>query len=498
MKRIIYGFLLFSATLLAVSCGSDDSNEEILKYTTDKTLAIVKVNLQQLDKKLPKEEIMKDESGNFSEKDKEKLKLFMNADENGIDVEKPLYLMTDQNKDGFVFSFFGWLTNPSKFEANFSKISGTKIKIDEAKNLIYSNDNLIGAINDHMIVLSQNVTNPMNSMYGSSRVNASGPANDQFYADLWKRKPLENKNAVEQIKKSLDSESDVSSWINLYGMINTFSKGYIETLAIDKVLKGAGMGFSLNFGEGKIEAKGSTFFNDDLKKLVEKYYSGKSIDYSIVKNIDIDRSKSYAVGYMSPEFFRYFIKEAGFETMANNFLESKNLTVEEITNALSGHYAFVQFREDKNESQAVPEVDEYGYPVPYYPQPKMLLALGINGGKAKKIVDLINAEPMLTQNAKVYSNNELLVVSNDDKGMEMVKSNKTAVNSTLKKKSDVTTYSWSDSEDINKMIERSDRKVKMVSMESSSNVKDGNFSSDITITLDKSKKNVLHYLMGYE
>jgi hypothetical protein len=498
MKRIIYGFLLFSASLMVVSCG-EDNNEEILKYTTDKTLAIVKINLQQLDKKLPKDQILKDQSGNFSDEEKEKLKLFMNADENGIDVEKPLYIVTDQDKDGFAFSFFGWLTNPSKFEANFSKISGKKIHIDDTKKLIYSDDSLIGAINDDdMIVLSRHVGNPMAGMYGGS----TGPgtaAGDKFYADLWKRKPLENKNTVEQIKKSLDSEADVSSWVNLYGLVNTFSKGYIETLAINKLLMGAGFGVNLNFGDGKIEFKGSTFFNDDLKKLVTKYYNGKSVDYNIVKSVDIDRTKSYMLAYMSPDFVKYFVKEAGFESMVNNFFASKNmdLTLEEITNALTGQYAFVQFREDKT-AQPEAAVDEYGYPAYHYQQPKFLVALGINGNKAQKLINLLNSQPMVAQTAKIYTNKELLVVATDENDLALLKANKAAVNSTLKKPSGVTGYSWSDSEDMNKLLENSNRKVKMVSMESVSNVKDGNFSSDFTITLDKSKKNALHYLLGYE
>ncbi|AWI25881.1 hypothetical protein [Flavobacterium pallidum] len=496
MKKIVYGFLLFSAALM-VSCGKDDNNEEILKYTTDKTLAIVKVNLQQLDKKLPKDEMLKDQSGHFSEKDKEKLELFLNADKNGLDIEKPLYLLTDQEKDGFAFSFFGWLTDKSKFEANFSRISGTKIHIDETKKLIYSDSNLIGSINDDMIVLSRNVGNPMAGMYGGARP-ADSNASDKFYAELWKRKPIENKNTLEQIKSSLDSDADVSSWINLYGMVNTFSKGYIETLAINKLLIGAGFGVNMNFGEGKIEFKGSTFFNDDLKKLVEKYYKGKTADYDIVKNIDIDKTKNYSLGYMSPDFFRYFVKEAGFESMANNFLASRNVTLEEITSALSGQYAFAQFRDDNTAAQAAPQVDEYGYPILPYSQPRMLLALGINGDKAQKLINLVSAEPMLAQAAKVYSNKELLVVASNENDLALLKTNKTATNSTLKKQSGVTGYSWSDSSDVNNLLENGSRKVKVVSMESVSNVKDGNFTSDITITLDKSKKNVLHYLMGYE
>ncbi|AWA29991.1 hypothetical protein HYN48_07830 [Flavobacterium magnum] len=496
MKKIIYGLAVCLAILMA-SCGKDSDNEEILKYTTEKTLAIVKINLQQLDKKLPKDEMLNDKTGNFSDKDREKMELFLNADKNGVDIERPLYLMTDQDRDGFAFSFFGWLADQSKFTANFSKITGSKIRIDATTQLIYANDQLIGSIQDDMIVLSRHVGNPMAMVYGGSTGSPDNTLTAGFYTALWKRKPVDNKNAIDQIEKSLDSGSDVSSWINLYGMINTFSKGYIETLAVNKLLIGAGFGVSLNFGEGKIAFKGSTFFNDDLKKLVQKFYNGKTVDYNIVKNIEIDRTKNYSLGYMSPEFIRYFVKEAGFESMANNFLESRGITLEEITNALTGQYAFTQFREDDT-AQAAPQVDEYGFPVVSYAQPKFLLALGIHADKAQKLIGLVTAEPMLEQNAKVYHDKELLVVATNENDMALLKTNKPAVNSSLKKQSGVTGYSWSDASDANNMLQTGNRKLKVVSMESISNVRDGNFTSEVTITVDKSKKNVLHYLMGYE
>jgi hypothetical protein len=365
-----------------------------------------------------------------------------------------------------------------------------KSKSTKPKNLVYADDQLIGSINGDMIVLSRSMRSPY-AGYDYAQNESDGSLSEKFYKELWTRKPTENKKLIEQIDKSLDKESDMSSWINLYGVISTASRGYIETLAVNKLLVDAGIGMSLNFDKGKVQFNTKTFFNEDLQKLVEKHYKGKEVDYNIVKNIDIDEAKSYGVGYMSFDFLRYFVKEAGFEAMVNSYLETKNITFEEITNSLNGNYAFVSYKDS-----TIPEVTEEN---PYaMPEPRTLLALGINGDKANKLIDLLKNEPLLGSYAKMFNNKEVLVVSTDDKSLALIKANKAAANKTLEKKSGVNSYTWSNAEDFNKGFAGAERKVKMTSIVSVSNIKDGNATSETTVTLDKNSKNALHYLMGYE
>ena len=488
MKRILYGFLMFSAGLMAVSCGSDGTDDVILGFTTDNTIAIVKVDLNRLDEKLPKEEIMKDKSNKFSASDKEKMKLFMNAKDNGIDIEKPMYMMTDKEKDQFAFSFIGWLDDQAKFETNFSKISETKITIDKAKNLIYSDKNLIGSIKDDMIVLSRTAGNPMgNLMGGGYAPSGEGEATEKFYTEFWTRKPTEKEALIAQVTKSLEADADMSAWVNVYAVVNTLSRGYVETLAVNKLLLDAGVGVNLNFDKGKIDFKTNTFFNEEMQKLVEKYYDGKGVDYDIVRNIDVDKAKMYSVGFFSVDFLKYFVKEAGFEPIANQVLESKGLTLEDITAALNGKYAFAAFQE-----QPVDPNDPYAYP-----KPSGVFALGINGDKANKIIDMIVADESFRYYAKMYHNKEVLVFATEDSQLQLLKDNKAAANKKLNKVSGVNSYTWATGEDFNKGFEGK-AKVKVVSMESTTKVEGGNGSSETVIKLDKDKKNALHYIFGYE
>ena len=451
-------------------------------------MAVVKINLEQLDSKLPKQEILKDTTNHFSKSEKEKMELFMNAGDNGIDIGKPLYILTDYDKNSFVTSFFGWLDDEDKFVTNFSKISETKITIDKAKRLVYSDGNIIGSINGDLMVLSRSMSNPYASIYGQPETD--GSLDEKFYTEFWARKPLENKNTVKQIDESLNDKADMSSWVNLYGIISVASKGYVETLAINKLLVDAGLGLNLSFEKGQIQFNTQTFFNEDLQKLVEQHYKGKEVDYSVVKNIDLDSAKTYSIGYMSFDFLRYFVKEAGFEAMVNSYLEQKNITFEEITGALNGKYAFVSYAEVPVEAT---EENPFAYS-----EPRTVFVLGINGNKAQKLLNVLKTEPLIGSYAKMFNNNEVLALSSDDKSLELIRSNKAAANKSLNKKTGVNSYTWSNAEDFNKGLANKEKKLKLTSVVSVSNIKNGNATSETTIALDKKDKNALHYLMGYE
>lgn len=486
MKKIHLFSLVVLSIILLTSCSGDD-NSGILKFTTDKTLAISRINLEQFNEKLPKDEIVKDTTNHFSKNDKEKFKLFMNAGENGIDIEKPLYVIADESKGKYVFSFLMWLDDATKFETNFSKITDTKVTIDKNNNLVYSDGNLIGSVyGGDMIVLSK-VAN-----YGGYSYSNSGETNadESFYKEFWSRKSNINDNVKDQINAALESKSDMSAWLNLHGMISAGTKGYIETLAVNKLLINAGMSLNLNFGEGNMVMNSKTYFNDDLKKLIEKNYDGKEVNYNILNGIDVDNAKSYGVGYFSFDFMKYFVKEAGFESSINHYLENRDLTFDEITNALNGDYAFVSYKDN-----VVIEDEYYGN----YEKTSTLFALGINGGKAKKIVDMLHADGMFSSFGSIYNNNDILAFATDEQKFDLLKSNKKASNKSLDKKSGVNGYSWTSGDEFNKSYSQvKAAKFKFENMISTSKVSDGNFTTEITISIDKKKKNVIHYLMGYE
>lgn len=493
MKKSIYKLLVLLVSFLFISCNSN-GNDDLLDITTDNTLAVVKFNLENLEKKFPVEKMLKDSTKlKFSEKEKEKVELLLNAEKNGIDVDKPAYVIIDSDKNKLISSFVLWIADKDLFQTNFSKIADLKVKID-GKNFLYAGEKLIGTVKDDMLIMSTTMENPMTSLYGGGYYNRPENVSETFYKEFWERKKSENEELLNQIDQSLKKDMDSSTWFNIQGFASLASKGYIETLAINKLLLGSGFSMNVNFEEGQIVVNSETYFNDEMKEIVKKYYKDKNINYDILKSIDVDKAKSYMIGYISLDFVKYFIKEAGFEATLNNALASRDMSLEDIVNGFTGDYAFISYGNMKQ--QVYDEFLDYTYEKV---TPNFAFILGKNGTKGTKIVDQFRGDYSLKDNI-FYTNKDLFVLANDPKSIDLLQNKKTAENNKLDEKSGITTYSWASGEEFNLAMTKakSPSKAKIVSVVSESKMNDGNASGQLIISFDKKDKNAISYLMGYE
>lgn len=494
MKLKSFAPFIVGLALLLTSCTGND-NKEILKLTNEKTLGIVKVNLDDIIQKLPKEKILADTVNKFSNSDKE-FRLFVRADELGIDTDEPFYITTEAEKDKFITSYIFSLDDELLFLRKFKEIYATDLTIDYDKNLVYENKKAVGAFKDGIFVMSKKSIDPLTSRarqydyYYDEYEEEDIFVSEAFYKNFFTRKAVEDDAILETIDTALKEDTDASIWVNLHGIISNASKGYIETLAINKLLIGSGFGFNLNFGEGNIACKGESFFNEDMTKIVEKYYEDKDINYDIVDHVELDSANLFNIGYFSTDFVKYFIKEAGFEATANKFLESKDITLEDIFKTFNGQYAFVNYKETSLNKIAY-DGSSYDYKVP-----NSLLVLGVTKEKSQKVMNLLN-EPFLNLGDNFYINDKVIAFSMVPNNFNLFKTNKKAKNTKLNKVTDVTSYSYGNSKEFNAAL-KSNLKNNIVEMISTSKIDDGNAVSEVNITFEKKDKNILHYMMGYE
>ena len=495
MKIKFFAPFLAGLALLLTSC-SGNNNKEILKLTNEKTLAIVKLNIDDVINKLPKEEILADTVKKFSNADKE-FRLFVRADELGINTDKPFYVTTESEKDKYISSCIFWLDDEAKFLKKFKEIYSNDFTIYYDKKLVLNEKKVVGAYKDGIFVLSNKSYDPYTSRkkeydyyYEEEYVEEDMTVSEDFYKNFFTRKSLEDENILDNIDEALKDDADASVWVNIHGIVSNLSKGYIETLAINKLLIGSGFGLNLTFDDGKIECKGESFFNEDMKKIVEKYYDNKDINYDIVKNVELDNAQIYGLGFFSTDFVKYFIKEAGFEATANKFLETKDLSVEDILSTFNGQYAFANYGETTSQMKL------YDGSTYDYKQPNTLFVLGLNAKKSQKVMNLFN-DPMLKLDDKLFKNDKYVAFSSDNKNFNLMKANKNAKNSKLNKVTGVNSYMYGNGTDFNKNVVPN-MKNKVKEMVSTSKMEDGNATSEIVITYEKNDKNILHYIVGYE
>lgn len=491
MKKSITKLILIFAALIITSCSK---NGEILELTNEKTIGLIKVNINQLMKKMPKEEILKDTLNKNSTADKE-LRLLLNADENGVDTDKPLYITTEIDKNEFITSFVFNLSNKNLFISNFSEIFSKKIEIDETKNIVTSDGEAIGAFKNDIFVYSVKSSVPFSGLnLGQSySYQTETPVSEEFFKEFFNRKKLEDEKVTDNINEALNTNSDLSVWFNIHGLISNLSKGYIETLAINKLLIGAGFGGNIDFQEGIVTMTGKTFFNDEMKKIVEKHYNGKEIDYNIVKNVELDNAISYGIGYFSFDFVKYFVKEAGFESTINKYLEMKDLTFDDLINTFDGNYAMASYANKPTEDLKDELMQMYSAS-----KPNTLVVLGLKETKSKKLMDFLQNDPLFKMAGNFNISNKSISFSTEESNFDLIKANKEAKNAKLDKVPNVTSYGYTSGKALNEVTSTMKSKVNLVEMITKVKTDDGISSADLLVTFDKKEKNILHYIMGYE
>ncbi|AYN01003.1 DUF4836 family protein [Chryseobacterium sp. 3008163] len=475
-KNLIRNLFYVFAFAVLFSCSSGNNND-ILTYTTDATLGLSRVNLNKISDKIPVEKILK-EKKDLNNDEKFFLQLVNKPKESGIDIDQPLYFIADPGKSTYdpdIKAFF-WIDDKAKFQKSMSDLTKTKVTIDK-KDYIYVDSKLTGSIKGKMAVVSSDYSyrNPYNS-YSSDMENVS-KLNEKYFTDFWGRKGTANSAIKDQVNKSLVSDKDISGWMNIASVASFASKGYIETLAVNKLIKDSGIGFDFNFDKGKSEMDTKTFFNSDMKKIVEKYYDKNSINYDLVKNVDLDQAKSFSLGFFSLDFMKYLIKEAGFEATINHYLASTNKTLEDITSTFTGDYAFVEFK------QPADSMDYY--------RSNNAFVLGFNPKNKAQLTTFLQGP--LGEGKKYVIGDNQVIFSEDNKAIYQFKGKKESKNSKLNKKSGITAYSWSDGKDYNSNKENSS--VKIIDVVNESKEDNGDMVSKTVFTLDKKDENALYYLI---
>ncbi|WP_139166229.1 hypothetical protein [Chryseobacterium soldanellicola] len=474
MKSLFYVF----AFAILFSCNSNKNNE-ILTYTTDTTLGLSRVNLNTISEKIPVDKILK-EKKDLKDDEKFFLQLVSKPKESGIDTDKPLYFIIDQGKSTYdpdAKAFF-WITDKAKFQKSMSDLTKTKVTIDK-KDYIYVDGKMTGSIKGDMAIVSSDKSyNP----YGYSSLNAPVPnssskLDEKYFTDFWGRKGTSNAAIKDQVNQSLVSDRDISGWVNLAAVASYVSKGYIETLAVNKLIIDSGIGFDFNFDKGKSEMDTKTFFNSDMKKVVEKYYDKNAVNYDLVKNVELNNAKSFTIGFFSLDFMRYLVKEAGFEATVNHYLASTNKTLEDITSTFTGDYAFADFKSNPADTME------------YY-KTNSAVVLGFNPKKKDVLTSLLQGP--LGQSKKYMIADNQVIFSEDNNVIYQFQNRKAGKNTKLNKKTGITAYSWSDGNDYN---QKEKATVKVVDMVSESKEDGGNLVSKTVFTLDKKDENALYYLI---
>jgi len=485
--RKIHLFLLIGFTVLFAACSSKSDNV-VLNYTTDKTLGIARYNLNNFVEKVSPEKLLQ-EKPNLDKELTMLLQLASKPSEAGIDITKPLYVIVDPGKKAYspqVNILFS-LTDKTKFQEKMSSIIKETVKIDE-KDYIYIKEELVGSYKDGLAVFCIEEPKRSYSYDDDGNRNKASMNTPEKLDAFWARKGDAKASIKEQVSKALTDKKDVAAWMNIESVALYVSAGYIESLAVFKLLKDAGISANFNFDNGKFELESSTYFNADMKSILNKYYAKNSVNYDLVKYVDIDSASTYSFSYISLDLVKYIIKESGFETKINLELQELETNLDEITSLLTGDFAIANFKPTSND---------------YYYDNKAAAVIGFNKDKRSLIDKFVEIFEMETPGFAIGENE--ILVSSDSTIIAQFTNKVAAKNAKLNKVSGVNSYTWTDANDLYRnyfYASKSDvddqMPIKVVDMVSEAKVTDGDLYGKFTVNFDKKDQNVIYYLFRYE
>lgn len=400
MQRTSLFGLLAIALVLIASCRSADKSA----IAIPKDAAVVlHINTSSLSSKLSWKEIQ--QTNWFKEAyadadDTLARKLLDNPDNSGINTDADLvFFVKKQGKNGYAV-FEGGLKDAAAFESFNKKLKpkATASK-DGDLNILKMDDEQIATWKDGHFIYVYNADFDKASRFseeGESKPSVITDSLINFAKALYDLKGSNSLTSEEKFSSLLKESGDVHVWLNSENLYSGMLGGMLSTMKIGDLIKGNVSAMALHFDNGKIAIKSKTYYNDEVRKLLEKYKM-KNIDADALSRIPSENIAGVFAWNYPPEGLKEFLKLAGLDGMINGFLGEIGYSIDEFVKANKGDLVVaVSDFEIKTEQVTYPSYEEGGAPYTYTktnPSAKVLFAVSINDKPAfDKLIGVAKAK----------------------------------------------------------------------------------------------------------
>ncbi len=273
----------------------------------------------------------------------------------GINWDEKLFLFMQQKthpdkSTAITFSVLGHLDDAAKLEAYLKKQKHTKDSvIHKEANYSYqmTEKGTVLAWNDKHVIVTHYTHTPKFVV-------------DTVYMDT--ERPSGNTNNTAELKaqvaryftqKESESMADVPVFTGMFkekadGYMFSSSNSSLSALTmmpmqipkLEELLKDNYTTSTLNFEEGKIVAKATSFTNPMLSNLL-KQYSGRTVDLSMIEKYPSSNINGFMLFAFNPEMIGGLLKQLEVEGFVNAFLQKSGITSQEIYKAFKGDMSLV-------------------------------------------------------------------------------------------------------------------------------------------------------------
>jgi hypothetical protein len=358
MKKILQTSSIFLATaFLLASCKNNVPKEA--KYIPKEASLVLVLDPEQLQNKLTRGGISIDtliahvfKHDSIDLKDKA---IFANVkDSAGINWGDKIFLFAVQkthadNSQSSSFSILGGLKDATKLEAFIKKqdeLKGREIKKEKDYQYMVLSEGSMIAWNNEQVIATM-YTHVLKPVYDTVEMQFKkpGPANTEAdmkteLARYFTQKPKESMADLAVFTDMFKEKADGYAFSGTNSSLATLSMIPLQLPKMEELLKDNFVTATLNFEEGRIIAK-STSYTNQLLSSVLKQYAGPTVNLSLLENYPSSNINGIMVASFNPEIFGGLLKQLEVEGLVNNFLEKSKITSQDLYKSLKGDIAVI-------------------------------------------------------------------------------------------------------------------------------------------------------------
>jgi Domain of unknown function (DUF4836) len=348
---------LMAFALVISSCGK--KAPEMTKHIPKDASYVVGFNMKQMQDKLVKEQLTFDNFISFLQGDKDSAyakakKFYDDIKSSGLDTEAPIYMYmnidpADLQKMKGQVSFLFAVKDADKLEAYIKKnaagavigkgdgFSHTAIPGTPNGSVGWSKEFAVAVIDlGGSSSRYDEIDYSSDSTVAPNLKNDGGDKNLTALSSIFKMKESESAADNSDFKELVAKNADMFIWTSS----NSFSG--IPGMPLPKLkdfLKNNYSATTVNFEEGKVVMDGDAIVNETLKTIFSKY-AGPEVNMDLLENYPSSNVDGAVAVNFNPEIIMAFVKELGFEGLADMGLASQGITTADLTKAFKGEMAF--------------------------------------------------------------------------------------------------------------------------------------------------------------
>lgn len=331
MQKRIYSFsaIAFMAVLLFTSCSKKTNKQG--RYIPETAAAVMHINGESLNAKLPWEEIKKNDWFAEIQKDSSmsgfSKSILDNPANTGVNVKADILLFYVSDSTGSYAALEGAITDDAKFKSMLLESNKNGKEIVKDGYTYFSTDKNCVAYNKERFFATMEtgvynyLSNPLPIPLDTAYADISTTTNKRDMSTVASQiiSLAEDKSMAknEKFSQLIASKGDAHFWFNAKYFDATKNLGAMASMAnLSKLYDGAITVGTLNFENGKIDIDAKSYGGKEITDLY-KNYNGTGIDKTMLQNIPSQNVAGVFAFNFKPAGIKEFLKLLNMDGLVN-------------------------------------------------------------------------------------------------------------------------------------------------------------------------------------